>query len=64
MATATEKKIKVTLTKSISGRLKRQERTIRALGLTKIGDSKVYDDTTAIRGMINVVSHMVAVEEI
>jgi len=59
-----EKKIKVTLIRSVSGRLKKQERTIRALALSKIGESKVYPDTAAMRGMLAVVSHMVSVEEI
>ena len=58
-----DKKIKVTLTRSVSGRLKKQERTIRALGLTKIGESKVFTDGKPIRGMIAVVSHMVSVED-
>jgi large subunit ribosomal protein L30 len=56
------KKIKLTLTRSISGRLKKQERTVQALGLKKIGESKIFTDGAAIRGMINVVSHMVTVE--
>ncbi|GHV03290.1 50S ribosomal protein L30 [Clostridia bacterium] len=60
----TEKKIEVTLTRSVSGRLKKQERTIRALGLHKIGETKVFPDTAAVRGMINVVSHMVSVKEV
>jgi len=59
-----EKKIKVTLIKSVSGRLKKQGRTIKALGLTKIGESKVFTDGAPIRGMIAVVEHMVTVEEI
>ena len=58
------KQIKVTLIRGITGRLQKQERTIRALGLTKIGESKVYTDSAAMRGMINVVSFMVRVEEI
>jgi large subunit ribosomal protein L30 len=58
------KKIKVTLTRSVSGRLKRQERTAKALGLTKIGDSKVFADNAAVRGMLTVVGHMISVEEV
>jgi large subunit ribosomal protein L30 len=63
-AKQTEKKIRVTLTRSISGRLKRQERTVQALGLHKIGESKVFTDGDAVRGMIAVVSHMVTVQEV
>ena len=58
------KQIKVTLTASVSGRLKKQERTVRALGLNKIGESKVYNDSAAMRGMLGVVSHMVRVEDV
>lgn len=58
------KQIKVTLTKSTIGCLEKQKKNVEALGLKKIGSSKVHNDTPVIRGMINVVSHMVRVEEI
>lgn len=58
------KQIKVTLTKSTIGCLEKQKKNIEALGLKKIGSSKVHNDTPVIRGMINVVSHMVRVDEI
>lgn len=64
MAKKTEtKKIKVTLIKSVSGRLAKQQKTIQALGLSKIGQTVEHNDNPAIRGMIFVVKHMVTVSE-
>ena len=47
--------IKVTLKRSTIGCIKKQKATIEALGLKKIGSSRVHNDTKEIRGMINVV---------
>ena len=57
-------KLKVTQVRSIIGCLDNQIATLEALGLKKIGSSKVHGDTPAIRGMIDKVSHLVSVEEI
>ncbi|MDR3084836.1 MAG: 50S ribosomal protein L30 [Christensenellaceae bacterium] len=57
-------KLKVTLTRSTIARLQAQKDTVAALGLRKIGQSVVKEDTPAIRGMIFAVKHMVSVEEI
>ena len=54
--------IKVTLVKSGSGRLEKQQRTLKALGLNKTNSSNVLPDNAAIRGMIFVVKHLVSVE--
>ena len=48
--------IKITQTRSIIGRLKKQKLTIEAYFTIK-------KDTPQIRGMINVVKHLVKVEE-
>ncbi len=58
------KKLRVTLVKSTAGRLVKQQRTVEALGLKKLHQSVTVDDTPAMRGMINVVSHLVTVEEV
>ncbi|MBD3393734.1 MAG: 50S ribosomal protein L30 [Chitinivibrionales bacterium] len=58
------KKIKITQTRSVIGRIKAQKDTIRALGLKKRGRSVVHDDTPAIRGMASSVSHLVTIEEV
>lgn len=59
-----EKKLRVTLVKSPIGYNKRQKATVAALGLNKLHSTIVHDDTAPIRGMINKISHLVAVEEI
>jgi len=58
------KMIKITLVKSVSGRLEKQIKTVEALGLKKINSSVVVEDNKAIRGMIFVVKHLVKVEEV
>ncbi len=55
--------LKITQTKSIIGRLEKQKRTIEALGLGRPNYFTVKKDTPQIRGMINVVKHLVKVEE-
>jgi large subunit ribosomal protein L30 len=57
-------KLKITQTKSTIACLKDQIATIAALGLHRIGQTVVKEDTPAIRGMIFRVKHMVKVEEI
>ena len=56
------KKILVKLLKSPIGYEKRQRATLNALGLRKLHQTVEKQDTPAIRGMINAVSHLVAVE--
>ena len=56
--------LKITLVKSTIGRVEKQQATVKALGLTKIGHTVVKEDTPAIRGMITKVEHLVKVEEI
>ena len=58
-----DKSVKITLVKSTIGCLKKQKATVEVLGLKKIGSSNVLKDTEVLRGMINVVSHLVKVEE-
>ncbi|NCA66640.1 MAG: 50S ribosomal protein L30 [Clostridia bacterium] len=57
-------KIKVTLVKSTIGALVKQKANVAALGLKKIGKSKIHEDNAVIRGMINVVNHLVKVESV
>lgn len=49
---------------SLIGAQEAQRRTIHALGLRKVGQSVVREDTPTIRGMLNRVSHLVQVEEL
>lgn len=57
-------KLKITLKKSTIGSLRRHKANVEALGLTKIGQSKIHDDTPTIRGMIFKAQHLLEVEEI
>ena len=57
------KTIKVSQIKSTIGHPEKQQATLIGLGLTKIGKSKVLEDTPAVRGMNKKVSHLVKVEE-
>ncbi|MFA5570502.1 MAG: 50S ribosomal protein L30 [Sphaerochaetaceae bacterium] len=63
-AKAQEKKIRVTLVRSVIGTLPNQRRTVKALGLGKIGSSVEHIENSALSGMVRTVSHLVKVEEI
>ena len=56
--------LKVTLVKSTAGSLKEHQKTVAALGLTKIRTTNVLPDNAATRGMIFKVKHLVTVEEV
>ncbi len=56
-------KIKVTWERSGINQKEDQKRTIRALGLRKLGQTVEHDDTRTIRGMVTKVRHLVIVEE-
>jgi len=57
-------KIKITQKKSTIDRFENQKRTMIALGLKRPNRFVIKEDTPQIRGMINVVKHLVKVEEI
>lgn len=57
-------KLLITYKKSAIGYEKSQGATVRALGLRKLNQTVEQDDTPVIRGMINKVSHLLAVEEV
>jgi large subunit ribosomal protein L30 len=56
--------VKVTQVRSTIGCKQNQRATLRTLGLRKIRQSVVRDDTPAVRGMIATVRHLVTVEEV
>ena len=58
------KKLSVTLVKSKYGRKKNHLACVHGLGLKKIGNTVILDDTPSIRGMINKVWYLLQVEEI
>ncbi len=59
-----KKQIKIKQVKSVIGRNFKQKRTIEALGLRRISDSVVHNDTPQIRGMIVKVRHLVVTETV
>lgn len=58
------KKLEITLTRSVIGGSEVQRNTVQALGLKKIRQSVVFEDTPAVRGMVNKVSHLLSVKEV
>ena len=56
--------LKITQTKSKIGGTKAQRDSLRSLGLHRIGETVVKADRPEFRGMIQVVRHLVAVEEV
>ena len=60
---AKKKLMKVTQTKSSSGRLKNHKACLMGLGLRRIGHTVEVEDTPSTRGMVNTVSYMIRVED-
>ncbi|MEM1405585.1 MAG: 50S ribosomal protein L30 [Bacteroidota bacterium] len=57
-------KVRISQVRSTIKRPERQKRTIKALGLGRINRSVEVELTPQIAGMINKVSHLVAVTEL
>ncbi len=56
-------KLKITQVKSQIGHKYDQDRTLKALGLGRIGKTTEVADNDSVRGMIFKVKHLVEVEE-
>ncbi|HEX5402094.1 MAG TPA: 50S ribosomal protein L30 [Pseudonocardiaceae bacterium] len=56
--------LRVTQMRSTIGCKQNQRATLRTLGLRKIRQSVVREDSPQVRGMIHTVRHLVAVEEV
>ena len=54
--------LRVTLVRSTIGRNPKQRKTVRALGLRRIGQSIECRNTASIRGMLAVVHNLIRVE--
>ncbi len=63
MAKKKTRLIKITQVRSGIGRQGTHKRTLRALGIKRHQQSVIHEDTPAIQGMINKISHMVDVQE-
>ncbi len=60
---ADKKTMKVTLVRSVYGRLDRHKACVRGLGLRRMHQVVEVEDTPCTRGMVNAVSYMVKVLE-
>jgi large subunit ribosomal protein L30 len=58
------KRLPVTLKNSVIGSNQSQKATVVGLGLRKINQTRVLNNTPAIRGMVNKVIHLLQVEEV
>jgi len=56
--------LKITYTKSVIGYSKDQKATVKSLGLRKLNQSVLHNDTPVIRGMAFKVRHLVTLEEV
>jgi large subunit ribosomal protein L30 len=56
-------KLRITWIKSGIGYAQVQKRTLKALGLHRLNQSAIHNDSPSVRGMINKVRHLVRVEE-
>lgn len=54
--------IKVTLVRSVIGRIEAHKATVKGLGLRRMHHTVQVQDTPAIRGMINAVNYLLKVE--
>jgi len=58
------KKLQVTLKRSLIGRPETHKTVVQTLGLRKVSQTVVHNDSPAIRGMINKVNYLLEVKEI
>ena len=56
-------KVEITLKKSLSGQKENNRESAKSLGLKKIGQKTVREDTAVVRGQIQTIKHLVEVEE-
>ena len=56
--------LKITLVKSLNGRLEKQIKTAESLGLRKIGQTAIQPDNTQTRGKIAKIGYMLQVTEV
>jgi len=56
------KKVKITLVRSPVGQMAKHRECVRGLGLRRMHQTVELEDTPAVRGMINKVRYLLAVE--
>ena len=63
-ATKSYQKIKITLVRSVIGYSERHKATAKALGLKKINQSVVQENTPVVMGMLSKINHLVKIEQV
>ena len=58
------RKLEIRQIRSAIGRHRRQKLTLRALGVRRMHQTVVHEDTPQIRGMVRKVMHLVEVREL
>jgi large subunit ribosomal protein L30 len=58
-----DKKLRVTLKRSVIGEKPKTRATVESLGLRKLHQTREHADTPALRGMLHKVRHLVEVDE-
>tara|TARA_B100001013_G_scaffold295497_1_gene195858 strand:- start:54 stop:242 length:189 start_codon:yes stop_codon:yes gene_type:complete len=61
---ANNKKIKITLIKSPIGYKQKAKKTLEALGLKKMNQSVIHNNTDSILGMLTAISYLLKIEEV
>ena len=57
-------KIKITLTKSLNGRLKKHIDTANSLGLKRIGDETIQPNNAQTQGKIKLIGYLLKTEDV
>lgn len=57
-------KVRITQVKSTIDRTENQKRTVRALGFTKLNQTREVEGTPQVMGMIKKVAHLLKVENV
>jgi len=58
------KKLRITQVKSGIKQPERQKRTLKALGITRMGRPREIEATPQVEGMIKAIQHLLKIEEI
>ena len=59
-----DKKLKITLTKSLIGQVPKNRAIAESMGLRKIGKSVILPDNDATKGQVRLINHLVKVVEV
>lgn len=57
-------RVRLTLRRSLIGRPETQRRIVRALGLRRVGASRVHALTPSVQGALRRIGHLVTVDEV